>query len=206
MPQASEIPEIHQYLDNLRRKLKGVETVPLPAADDRKVAAVLVPLMHRNGGGFDVLYTRRSDRLASHRGQVAFPGGRFDHRDANLMAAALRETHEEVGIAPDLVRVLGTFPGLRTRATNIAVTPFVGVIEGDPLLTPDPKEVAEIFRVPLEALSDRRYRDSYRWQRPGASSPADFPAIRYGGQVIWGLTYSLTLTFLKLLHGRSALK
>src|SRR5580698_10964956 len=55
MPQASEIPEIHQYLDNLRRKLKGVETVPLPAADDRKVAAVLVPLMHRNGGGFDVL-------------------------------------------------------------------------------------------------------------------------------------------------------
>jgi 8-oxo-dGTP pyrophosphatase MutT (NUDIX family) len=206
MPQASEIPEIHQYLDNLRRKLKGVETVPLPAADDRKVAAVLVPLMHRNGGGFDVLYTRRSDRLASHRGQVAFPGGRFDHRDANLMAAALRETHEEVGIAPDLVRVLGTFPGLRTRATNIAVTPFVGVIEGDPLLTPDPKEVAEIFRVPLEALADRRYRGSYRWQRPGASSPADFPAIRYGGQTIWGLTYSLTLTFLKLLHGRSALK
>jgi 8-oxo-dGTP pyrophosphatase MutT (NUDIX family) len=206
MPQASEIPEIREYLDKLRRKLKAADTVPLPAPDDRKVAAVLVPLMHRNGGGFDILYTRRSDRLASHRGQVAFPGGRFDHRDANLMAAALRETHEEVGIAPDQVRVLGTFPGLRTRATDIGVTPFVGVIEGDPILTPDPKEVAEIFRVPLEALSDRRYRGSYRWQRPGASSPTDFPAIRYGGQVIWGLTYSLTLTFLRLLHGRTALK
>ena len=100
-----------------------------------------------------MLYTRRSDRLASHRGQVAFPGGRFDHRDDNLLAAALRETHEEVGIAPHYIRVLGTFPGRRTNATDIAVTPFVGLIEGDPVLTPDPKEVAEIFHVPLAAFS-----------------------------------------------------
>ena len=201
MNDASKILNLRDYLESLRHKLKSVETVALPAPDDKKAAAVLVPLMLRNGG-LEVLYTRRSDRLASHRGQVAFPGGRFDRRDADLMAAALRETHEEVGIAPDQVRVLGTFPGRRTNATDIAVTPFVGVIEGDPLLIPDPTEVAEIFRVPLAALSDPRYRGSYRWRHDGYAG--DYPAILYAGQVIWGLTYSLTLTLLELLNGKAA--
>jgi 8-oxo-dGTP pyrophosphatase MutT (NUDIX family) len=204
MQDSSKIPDLPEYLDGLRRKLKGVETVAAPPPDDLKSAAVLVALMHRKGGGLDVLYTRRSDRLASHRGQVAFPGGRFDRRDSDLMAAALRETHEEVGIPPELVRVLGTFPGRRTNATDITVTPFVGLIEGDPVLTPDPREVADIFRVPLEALSDPRYRGSYRWKREGHTRATDFPAIHYAGQIIWGLTYSLTLTFLNLLNGRNS--
>ncbi len=205
MHHASKIPDIRAYLDSLRRKLKAPETVAMPAADDRRSAAVLVPIMHRSDGGIDILYTRRSDRLASHRGQVAFPGGRFDRRDSSLMAAALRETHEEVGIAPDQIRVLGTFPGRRTMATDISVTPFVGVVEGDPVLKPDPKEVAEIFRVPLEALSDPHFRSAYRWRRPGQSRDSDFPAIMYGGQVIWGLTYSFTQTFLELIHDGNTL-
>jgi 8-oxo-dGTP pyrophosphatase MutT (NUDIX family) len=196
MQEDGEIPNIRDYLESLRRKLGPVGSVPRPIPGDKKSAAVLVPLMHREGA-LDVLYTRRSDRLASHTGQVAFPGGRFDRRDPDLLAAALRETHEEVGIEPHQVRVLGTFPGRRTNATDIAVTPFVGVIEGNPELRPDPKEVAEIFHVPLHALSDPRYRGSYRWKRNGTSS--DYPAILYGGQVIWGLTYSLTLTFLHLI-------
>jgi len=200
MNEAGEITNIRDYLEGLRRRLRPVEAVPKPAPDEKKAAAVLVPLMHRDGA-LDVLYTRRSDRLASHRGQVAFPGGRFDRRDADLMAAALRETHEEVGIEPELVRVLGSFPGRSTNLTNIAVTPFVGVIEGHPELRPDPKEVAEIFSVPLTALSDPRYRGTYRWKRSGYAS--DFPAILYAGQVIWGLTYSLTLTFLEMIHGQT---
>jgi 8-oxo-dGTP pyrophosphatase MutT (NUDIX family) len=206
MHDASEIPEIRRFLDGLRRKLKAPESVAVPAPDDKSAAAVLVPLMRRDDGGLDVLYTRRSDRLASHRGQVAFPGGRFDRRDTSLLASALRETHEEVGIAPDQIRVIGTFPGRRTMATNISVTPFVGIVEGDPILTPDPKEVADIFRVPLEALSDPRYRSSYRWKRPGQSTESDYPAIHYGGQVIWGLTYSFTQTFLELIHDRDSIR
>jgi 8-oxo-dGTP pyrophosphatase MutT (NUDIX family) len=206
MHEASEIPEIRQFLDRLRRRLKSPETVAMPAPGDKRAAAVLVPLMRRDGGGLDVLYTRRSDRLASHSGQVAFPGGRFDRRDSSLMASALRETHEEVGIAPDQVRIIGTFPGRRTMATNISVTPFVGIVEGNPILTPDPKEVAEIFRVPLEALSDPRHRSTYRWKRPGQSSESDYPAIHYGGQVIWGLTYSFTQTFLELIRDRESLE
>jgi 8-oxo-dGTP pyrophosphatase MutT (NUDIX family) len=200
MREATEIPNTHDYLERLRRKLKPVESVAKPSFGEKKLAAVLIPLTHRDGA-LEVLYTRRSDRLTSHSGQVAFPGGRFDLRDADLMAAALRETHEEVGIEPHQVRVLGAFAGLRTRSTNIAVTPFVGVIEGDPVLRPDPKEVAEIFSVPLEALSDPRFRGRHRWKRDGSIS--EFPAILYAGQVIWGLTYSLTLTFLQLANGKA---
>jgi 8-oxo-dGTP pyrophosphatase MutT (NUDIX family) len=199
MNEARETPNICDYLESLRSKLRPLGSVREPAPGDRKAAAVLVPLMHRDGV-LEVLYTRRSDRLASHPGQVAFPGGRFDWRDSDLLAAALRETHEEIGIEPHQVRVLGTFPGRRTNATDIAVTPFVGVIEGDHELRPDPKEVAEIFSVPLAALSDPRYRGSYRWKRNGSTS--DFPAILYAGQVIWGLTLSLTLTFIQLINGK----
>jgi 8-oxo-dGTP pyrophosphatase MutT (NUDIX family) len=197
MPEANEIPNISDYLESLRRKLKPIESVATPRWGDKKVAAVLVPLLPCEGG-LEVLYTRRSDRLNSHPGQVAFPGGRFDWRDSDLLAAALRETQEEVGIEPDQVRVLGTFPGRRTNATDIAVTPFVGVVQGDPVLTADPTEVAEIFSVPLRALSDPRFRGSHRWKRNGSIS--EYPAIFYAGQVIWGLTYSLTLTFLQLIN------
>jgi 8-oxo-dGTP pyrophosphatase MutT (NUDIX family) len=200
MYQADKILNIHDYLESLRQRLKPVESVAKPAWGEKKVAAVLVPLMHRDGA-IEVLYTRRSDLLTSHPGQVAFPGGRFDRRDSDLLAAALRETHEEVGIEPHQVRVLGTFPGQRTRATDIAVTPFVGFIEGNPELKPDPKEVAEIFHVPLAALSDPRYRGSHRLKRNGSSS--DFPAIVYAGQVIWGLTFRLTQTFLQMINGKA---
>ena len=200
MDQAGKILNIRDYLESLRHKLEPVESVRQPAPGDKKAAAVLVPLMHRDGA-LEVLYTRRSDRLASHPGQVAFPGGRYDRRDTDLLAAALRETHEEVGIEPHQVRVIGTFPGRRTNATDIAVTPYVGIIEGNPELKPDPKEVAEIFSVPLQALSDPRYRGSYRWKRNGTSN--DYPAILFAGQVIWGLTFSLTLTFLQLINRKS---
>jgi 8-oxo-dGTP pyrophosphatase MutT (NUDIX family) len=188
--------DFREYFDDLRRRLKAIHAVapPGPGAE-KKAAAVLIPLFHRDGD-LHVLYTRRSDRLASHRGEVAFPGGRFDRRDPDLAAAALRETHEEVGIHPQHVEVLGSFEGRRTRSTEIMVTPFVGIVHGASELRPDPKEVAEIFYVPLIALSDPRYRGHHRWRYNGRSSQR--PAILYGGQVIWGLTYELTLAFLQL--------
>lgn len=191
-------PNVREYLDRLRRRLTPAHAVARPTPNKGRAAAVLAPLIVR-GDSIDVLYTRRSDRIASHRGQVAFPGGGFDRRDPDLMATALRETHEEVGVEPAAIQVLGSFAGRRTFSTNIDVTPFVGVIEGMPELRADPREVAEIFTVPLAALSDPRYRGRHRWNRGGQDS--GYPAILYGGQVIWGLTFHLTLTLLELLDG-----
>ena len=188
---------IGDCLERLRFRLKRADAVARPyPGTELKEAAVLVVLLQRDDE-LHVLYTRRSDRLASHRGEVAFPGGRFDRRDPHLLAAALREAHEEVGIEPQSVDVLGSFDGRRTRSTDIMVTPFVGLIRGIPELRPDPKEVAEIFEVPLKALADPRYRGAHRWEHDGAA--LEHPAILYGQRVIWGLTYELTTRFLQLI-------
>lgn len=187
---------LRNYADHLRGKLARADSVPLPQhGTAQKAAAVLVPIVFREDG-LHVIYTRRSDRLSSHRGQVAFPGGRFDRRDPDLLAAALRETHEEIGIEARYIEVLGSFEGRTTRLERIFVTPFVGLVHGPFEMRPDPKEVAEIFEVPLEALRDRRHRGHYQWKINGSAT--QMPAILYGGQTIWGLTYYLTLRFLEL--------
>ena len=187
---------LRRFVDALRNKLARADSVPLPELTmQQRAAAVLVPLIYR-GGGLRIIYTRRSDRLTSHRGQVAFPGGRLDRHDPDLLGAALRETFEEVGIEPRQVEVLGSFEGRATRQEQIFVTPFVGFVHEPIELRPDPKEVAEIFEVPLPILSDQRYRGVHRANTDGVATA--HPAILYEGQTIWGLTYYLTLRFLEL--------
>ena len=183
-------------LELIRRRLAPADAVPLPPTREHKAAAVLLPLMV-HGGESALLYTRRNDRMKTHAGQVAFPGGRLDHSDQDLVSAALRETYEEVGIHPTKIHVLGSFPGRRTLQTDIMVTPFVGVVSDGVETRPDPKEVAEIFYVPLTALRDKRYRT--RVQPAGSTRLGHLPAIVYEGRTIWGLTYYLTLSFLGLI-------
>src|SRR5215468_6528665 len=108
MDQPAHPLSIGDYLERLRVKLKRADAVARPnPGTELKEAAVLVALLQRDDE-LHVLYTRRSDRLASHRGEVAFPGGRFDRRDPHLLAAALREAYEEVGIEPHAVEILGS--------------------------------------------------------------------------------------------------
>jgi len=189
---------LNDKFELIRQRLSPAASMPLPAMREQRAAAVLLPLVDR-GGVPSMLYTRRADRLKSHPGQVAFPGGRLDRGDHDLVSAALRETHEEVGIHPSDVDVLGGFAGRRTLATNIMVTPFVGAILDGSKARPDPKEVAEIFYVPLAALRDKRYRTKVQ---PALSTRVgELPAITFEGYTIWGLTYYLTLSFLGLIAG-----
>jgi 8-oxo-dGTP pyrophosphatase MutT (NUDIX family) len=186
------------HIERLRRGLAGVEPAPREAlANNVNAAAVLVPIFERRGD-LHVVYIRRSDRVESHRGQVAFPGGRVDPGDLTLLDAALREAREEVGLDPRAVEVLGAFETVSTMTTGIIVAPFVGVIPSDAGLQPAPSEVAEIFDVPLSALRDPRYRGDFEWRRPGGTA-ARFPAILYGGQTIWGLTLRITERMLAIL-------
>ncbi|HXW82851.1 MAG TPA: CoA pyrophosphatase, partial [Candidatus Binataceae bacterium] len=124
----SESSAVNQSLERVRRALAAV--VPPPreklAGNDR-AAAVLVPIFERDGT-LHVVYIRRSDQVASHRGQVAFPGGRVDPADQTVLDTALREAHEEVGIPPDAVEVLGALPTATTYTSGILVSPFAGLI------------------------------------------------------------------------------
>jgi 8-oxo-dGTP pyrophosphatase MutT (NUDIX family) len=187
---------LNDRLELVRRRLAPADAVPLPPAREHKAAAVLIPLTLREGE-VALLYTRRNDRMKTLAGQVAFPGGRLDRTDQDLVSAALRETYEEVGIHPTKIHVLGSFPGRRTLQTDMMVTPFVGMVSDGAEMQPDPKEVAEIFFVPLAALRDKRYRTT--GEPDGSVRRGQLPAIAYQGKIIWGLTYYLTLSFLGLI-------
>ncbi len=101
-------------VETIRRKLSTVAPAPREAlANKNNAAAVLIPIFERSGE-LHIIYIRRSDHVASHRGQVAFPGGRVDPVDATLLDAALREAHEEVGIPPSTVDVIGAFATMQT--------------------------------------------------------------------------------------------
>jgi 8-oxo-dGTP pyrophosphatase MutT (NUDIX family) len=112
-------------------------------------AAVLVPIVM--GLRPTLLLTERTAHLSSHAGQVAFPGGKVDDSDADACAAALRETHEEVGLPPDRVEVIGRLPEYLT-GTAYAVTPVVGLVRSGFSLAPNAHEVAQVFEVPLDFL------------------------------------------------------
>jgi 8-oxo-dGTP pyrophosphatase MutT (NUDIX family) len=196
LPTAGKPDRNGRHIERLRQVLS--KEVPVPRAklaNNAKGAAVLVPIFERNGE-LHVVYIRRAENVASHRGQVAFPGGRVDPADATLLDTALREAQEEVGIDPLTVDVLGAFPEMSTQTSGIIVAPFAGVIPATTPFRPCLEEVAEIFEVPLGALRDPRYRGHYEW----GDNRSRFPAILYGGQTIWGLTLRITDNLLAILN------
>ncbi|MCC6202220.1 MAG: CoA pyrophosphatase [Gammaproteobacteria bacterium] len=147
-------------------------------------AAVLVPIL-RTRGGYDVVLTRRTDHLSAHAGQMSFPGGRRDPGDASLLDTALRETAEEIGVAPAEVAVLGRLNRLYTPS-GYDIQPFVGVLAESTRFAADPREVAAIMRVPLRHLVDRR--NYLRRIRRFESRDIEYVAVDYDDQEIWGAT------------------
>ena len=132
-------------IEKIRSTLVAVTPAPREEFTNKSnAAAVLIPLFERDSE-LHMVFIRRSDHVASHRGQVAFPGGRVEAIDVTLLDAALREAHEEVGLDPATVDVVGGLPTMHTTASGIIVAPFVGVIPADSALKPDPSEVAEIL-------------------------------------------------------------
>jgi 8-oxo-dGTP pyrophosphatase MutT (NUDIX family) len=153
-------------------------------------AAVLVPLVQR-GDGLNVLLTQRTAHLYDHAGQISFPGGRVEEQDASATDTALRETHEEIGLAPHAVQVIGRLPDYLV-ATGYQVTPVVGVIERDFTLRLDEFEVAEVFEVPLSFLMDPANHERRAVAIGGLSRT--FYAIPYLGRrryFIWGATAAM---------------
>ncbi len=160
-----------------------------------KPAGVLVPLMQRSEG-LSVLLTQRASHLTHHAGQVSFPGGRMEADDTDVRAAALRETHEEVGIEPRNVDVIGYLRSMPT-ITGFAVTPVVGLVSGEVDLVIDRTEVDYAFEVPLGHLLDEgkdRYVD-----RDFEGQTFSLVEFHYEGERIWGATAYMLLAFRKYL-------
>ena len=168
----------------------------LDGARHRTAASVLVPLVERPGG-LHVLLTRRTDHLHDHAGQVSFPGGRADAEDADVIATALREAHEEVGLPASVVQVFGTLP-VYTTVTSYVVTPVVGLVDPAASLKVDPFEVDEAFEVPLAFLMNPAHHRRHRWV-PGeqAREFLSMPWVGTGHRgiereyFIWGATAAM---------------
>ena len=162
-----------------------------------KPAAVLIPIIER-AQGLQVLFTRRADHLARHAGQVSFPGGRVNDDEAEALAAALRETEEEVGLARDFVTVLGDLDRYET-GTGFSIHPFVGLVREGFELKVDAAEVAEVFEVPLAFLMDQQNHEqrSAAWQ----GRERRYYAMNYGRHYIWGATAGILINLHECLYG-----
>ena len=168
----------------------------LPAPATRRYAAVLVPLVE-HVEGLSVLLTQRTEHLSSHAGQVAFPGGRVEDDDADVVATALRETEEEIGLARSHVDTVGRLDDYET-GTGFVVTPIVGFVRPPFTLRPDPSEVAVVFEVPLSFVLDRRNHE----RRTGfwRGRERSYFAMPYEGRFIWGATAGMLINLCDVLE------
>jgi len=153
-------------------------------------AGVLIPVMDRDE--LTILLTQRSADLKHHAGQVSFPGGRMERHDADVRATALRETWEEVGIAPDRVQVIGYLEAMPV-ITGFAVTPVVGLVSGNTELVVDRTEVDYTFEVPLQWLLDPANDRVVERELHGRRFP--MTEFHFEGQRIWGATAMMLLKF-----------
>ena len=162
-----------------------------------RAAAVLVPLVDRPGG-LSILLTQRTAHLARHAGQISFPGGGVEPQDADEVATALRETHEEIGLPPNLIEPVGRLDRYVTR-TGFTVIPVVALVHPPFTLTLAPDEVADAFEVPLSFILDPANR-----QKEGAEYQGivrHFYVFRYGERNIWGATAGMLVNLAETLSG-----
>lgn len=193
-------------LAELRRRLRRRGAAASPVCGDDGAgsgavtpAAVLVPIV-AHPGELTVLFTQRTAHLRSHSGQISFPGGRAEPGDATVEFTALREAEEEIGLRAERVEIVARLPDYFTR-TGYRVTPVVGLLAPPLALAPDPREVEEVFEVPLAFLLDPR--NHRRETRELQGRTVGFYVMQYEERRIWGATAGMLVNLYRSLAGGS---
>lgn len=181
--------------DLLSERLTGY--APRQLALDYPEAGILVPVTN-DCGSPELIFTLRSQKLATHRGQVAFPGGKRDRTDASLIDTALREAHEEIGLPPNQVDMIAPL-GQVASGYGILVTPYVGVVPQETQLTANLDEIESIFKVPVGFfLEDRRVRTD---ALPFENDTVYVPCYQWERYQIWGMSALVLVDFLNAVYG-----
>lgn len=192
--------DLKAVVDSIDRSIRDERVFRQPATDE-KISAVLV-LLTTGDRGTEVLLTRRSAQLENHRGEMSFPGGRVDEGES-IITAALRETHEEVGVHPDLVEVRGELSALSTFVSKSYIVPIMATISAKPVMTLNTHEVERAMWVPLEELVRP---DTFSWEwwsfdRPESSNERPMFFFHLEDETVWGATARILHELLCVVHG-----
>ena len=186
--------KLHEAIKAAGPSSDGYAEIDLNDETRLKCAAVLVPLLWQDDE-WHLLFTRRTERVESHKGQVSFPGGACDEGESTPEETALREANEEIGIQPRAVHLLGRLANMIT-ITGFRVTPVVGVIPWPAVFRIGEHEVARVFTIPLLWLADKRNRWEFNMFGRSRTLIAYHP---YDGELLWGATARMTVDFMKVL-------
>ena len=182
-------------LDRLQHLLRERVRRDIDVAPPLMRAGVLIPLLLR-GNGLELLFTRRTDTVLTHKGQISFPGGQQEETDVEVVETALRESYEEIGLEPSRVTVLGELDDVFTSVSGFVITPVVGLIDGPADdLRPAPDEVKSLLMVPLARLLEPDVHRAESRQFEGREYRIHFYTV--GDDVIWGATGRIVYQFLK---------
>lgn len=180
-------------IDEIKQRLESYRMPPLSVAHamEREEAAVLLPILTETEPG--LLFTLRSSGLNAHGGEVAWPGGRHDPEDRDLLATALRESHEEIGVPAHQIEIVGRLRPFISKY-GLLVTPFVGLIAESVDLVPNPDELDAVFSVPIRYFLEDPRSETNIIERHGEKHSV--PVYHYEGYRIWGLTAMILREFL----------
>jgi 8-oxo-dGTP pyrophosphatase MutT (NUDIX family) len=185
------LPEI------LKQKLRDPDRIPNPIKDGSSMAAVLLPLVIESGE-WHLLFSRRTKFVSTHQNEVSFPGGSFEFADQDLRRTALRETREEIGIAPEEIEILGGLETIQT-VTGFTVTPYVAVLTWPIDLVINECEVDSVFTIPISWLMSKEnyFEEDYHSEKYGIRKVIHYKD--YKGEHVWGFTAKLTQELIKLI-------
>ncbi|MFC2040925.1 NUDIX hydrolase [Chloroflexota bacterium] len=162
---------------------------------ERVPSAVLIPIYLKQGEYY-ILFTKRTETVKDHKGQISFPGGACEKHDETLFDTALRETTEEIGLPAEKVKLLGELDDFPTSTSNYIISPFVAAIQRPYPLKIDPIEVEEIIEIPISALLDKDCLSQETEIIDGQEVTAYF--YNYQGKVVWGATARILAQFLDI--------
>lgn len=197
----SDSPQQPAYLsvEEIKKLLESYcneESSRITPYDGRK-AAVLIPL-YEEGGEWYVLFTRRSEGVNDHKGQVSFPGGGVEQEDRNVYRAALREAHEEIGLAESEVEILGRLKDYQT-ISNYVIAPIVAKIRYPFSVQVNHEEVSRVFTVPLRFLGNPENIEIRHYTLQNGLETRLFYFKTYDGELVWGITARIMVRLLKVL-------
>lgn len=156
-------------------------------------------LFYPAGNSIRLIFIQRPHYNGVHSGQIAFPGGRFEETDLNLMETALRETYEEIGISPEQIHVMGKLTNLYIPPSNFLVHPYLGFLTNEPVFVPDPKEVREVFSLNVfDLLKNEMLQER---EVSGENYKLRVPCFYLNNRVIWGATSMMLSELIEIIRG-----